>query len=170
MKGRKFRSLPLYDPIFKALGAATVTTPPSEAYSALERGVVDGLGWTEFGIEEYRFHEHAKYILQPSFYTVRANHVVNLAAWNALPKPLQDAVEAASAATDAAGEKWTRAQRDKELADMVAKGAQVITLSEADGQRLRQIADDGMWATIARTAPQSAPKLKELFHKAMAMG
>jgi TRAP-type C4-dicarboxylate transport system substrate-binding protein len=76
-KGKRFRSLPLYDAIFKAFGAATVTTPPSEAYSALERGVVDGLGWTEFGIEEYRFHEHAKFLLRPTFYTVRSNHLVN---------------------------------------------------------------------------------------------
>jgi TRAP-type C4-dicarboxylate transport system substrate-binding protein len=166
-QGKKFRSLPLYDPIFKALGGATVTTPPSEAYSALERGVVDGLGWTEFGIEEYRFYEHAKFILHPSFYTVRANHVVNLAAWNALPPALQKAVEEASAATDVWGATWTREQRDKELAAMQAKGTQIVTLSDAEGKRLRQIADDGLWATVERTAPKNAAKLKELFHKAM---
>ncbi len=169
-KGKRFRSLPLYDPVFKGLGAATVTTPPSEAYGAIERGVVDGLGWTEYGIEEYRFHEHAKYILQPTFYTVRANHVANLAAWNALPPAMQKAVEDASAATDVWGERWTREQRDKERGAMLAKGAQLVALSEDEGKRLHQIADDGMWATLGRTAPQNAPKLKDLFHKAMQMG
>jgi TRAP-type C4-dicarboxylate transport system substrate-binding protein len=169
-RGKKFRSLPLYDPIFKALGAATVSTPPGEAYNALERGVVEGLGWTEIGIEEYRFYEHAKYIVQPSFYSMRANHVVNLSAWNALPPALQKAVEEASAATDVWGEKFGAEQRAKERAAMVGKGAQDVVLPDPDAKRLRQIADEGMWQTLTRTAPQNAAKLQELFTKAAEKG
>jgi TRAP-type C4-dicarboxylate transport system substrate-binding protein len=166
-KGKRFRSLPLYDAIFKAFGAATVTTPPSEAYSALERGVVDGLGWTEFGIEEYRFHEHAKFLLRPTFYTVRANHVVNLAAFSGLPAPFQRAIEEASAATEQWGGAWTKKQRDKETADMIAKGAQTVELSPAEAKTFLAAADDGMWANLHRLAPQNADRLKQAFYKAM---
>ena len=52
---------------------------------------------------------------------------------------------------------------------MVAKGAQDVVLAEADAKKLRQIADEGMWQTITRTAPQNAPKLQELFTKAAAL-
>ena len=38
-KGKKIRSIPLYDPILQALGATPVTTSPAEAYTAMERGV-----------------------------------------------------------------------------------------------------------------------------------
>ena len=40
-KGKKIRSIPLYDPILQSLGATPVTTSPAEAYIAMERGVVD---------------------------------------------------------------------------------------------------------------------------------
>ena len=46
-KGKKIRSIPLYDPILESLGATPVTTSPAEAYAAMERGVVDGLGWPD---------------------------------------------------------------------------------------------------------------------------
>jgi TRAP-type C4-dicarboxylate transport system substrate-binding protein len=169
-KGRRFRSLPLYDAIFKAFGAATVTTPPSEAYSALERGVVDGLGWTEFGIEEYRFHEHAKFLLRPTFYTVRANHVANMGAFSALPPDFQKAVEAASLATEEWGEAWTRQQRDRETASMVAKGAQTIELPAADAKAFLAAADEGMWSNLQRLAPQNADRLRQVFTAAMQAG
>ncbi len=165
-KGKRFRSLPLYDAIFKAFGAATVTTPPSEAYSALERGVVDGLGWTEFGIEEYRFHEHAKFLLRPTFYTVRANHIVNQAAFAALPASLQKALEEASIATETWGEAWTKRQRDKETSAMLAKGAQVTELSAEEAKTFLAAADNGMWANLQRLAPQNAARLKQAFEAA----
>ena len=69
-KGKKVRSIPLYDPILQELRRATpVTTSPAEAYTALERGVVDGLGWPDIGLFDYKFHEQAKFVMAPSFYT-----------------------------------------------------------------------------------------------------
>lgn len=169
-KGKRFRSLPLYDAIFKAFGAATVTTPPTEAYSAIERGVVDGLGWTEFGIEEYRFHEHAKFLLRPTFYTVRANHLVNQAAFAALPASLQKALEEANLATEAWGEAWTKRQRDKETDSMVSKGAQTVALSDAEAKTFLAAADDGMWANLQRLAPQNVGRLQPAFEAAARAG
>ena len=59
-KGKKIRSIPLYDPILQTLGAVPVTTSPAEAYTAMERGVVDGLGWPDLGLLDFKFYEHAR--------------------------------------------------------------------------------------------------------------
>src|SRR4030043_267980 len=49
-KGQNIRTMPLYIPFLKALGANPVTTPPSEMYTSLERGVVDGLMYPRYGM------------------------------------------------------------------------------------------------------------------------
>ena len=67
-KGKKIRSIPLYDPILQSLGATPVTTSPAEAYTAMERGVVDGLGWPDIGLLDFKFHEQAKFVMLPTFY------------------------------------------------------------------------------------------------------
>jgi len=95
---------------------------------------------------------------------------VNLAAFSALPAPLQKALEEASAATEEWGEAWTKKQRDKETADMIAKGAQTIELSSAEAKTFLAAADDGLWANLQRLAPQNAERLKQAFHKAMQSG
>src|SRR4030065_897828 len=42
LKGLKIRVMPLYIPFMKALGASPVTMAPTDIYTAIERGVVDG--------------------------------------------------------------------------------------------------------------------------------
>ena len=50
LTGKKMRTTPLYTPFFKAMGATTKNISPAEVYTALERGVVDGLAWPEGGV------------------------------------------------------------------------------------------------------------------------
>jgi TRAP-type C4-dicarboxylate transport system substrate-binding protein len=76
-KNKKIRSIPLYDPILEALGAVPVTTSPAEAYTAMERGVVDGLGWPDIGLLDFKFYEQAKFIMAPTFYQLRTAHLIN---------------------------------------------------------------------------------------------
>ncbi len=59
-EGKKIRSIPLYDPILESLGAIPVTTSPAEAYTSMERGVVDGLGWPDIGLLDFKFYECLK--------------------------------------------------------------------------------------------------------------
>ena len=54
----------------------------------MERGVVDGLGWPDLGLLDFKFYEHAKYIVSPTFYTLRTTHLLN-------PEQLQEAAQGA---------------------------------------------------------------------------
>jgi len=49
LTGLKFRSLKAYDPVVKMLGGTVQMISAEEVYSALERGVVDGMGWSGVG-------------------------------------------------------------------------------------------------------------------------
>jgi len=75
-----------------ATGAVQVSLGTTEMYSALERGLVDGI---VMGTDMYKLglHELVKYIVIPPFKTANNTAIfMNLDTWNSLPKHLQDVV------------------------------------------------------------------------------
>ena len=82
--GLKIRVTPVYKDIVEALGGTAITTAPGEVYTALERGVVDGYGWPVSGIFDLGWEKVTKFRLEPAFYSVEVNVLVNLDTWKAL--------------------------------------------------------------------------------------
>jgi len=167
-KGKKIRSIPLYDPILQELGAATVTTSPSEAYTALERGVVDGLGWPDIGLFDYKFHENAKFVMAPSFYTLRTTTLMNQAAFDGLPQPLQEVLVASAAEADRRGGDWCAETSAAERAKMQGEGLEVVALPEDDGLKFVSMTEEKLWAKVNADSPTNGPRLQSLFQTASA--
>src|SRR5215467_3710981 len=82
--GLKIRVTPVYRDIVQALGGTPINTAPGEVYTALERGVVDGYGWPVSGIFDLGWDKVTKYRMEPGFYSVEVNVLVNLDAWKGL--------------------------------------------------------------------------------------
>jgi TRAP-type C4-dicarboxylate transport system substrate-binding protein len=164
-EGRKIRSIPLYDPILEALGAVPVTTSPAEAYTAMERGVVDGLGWPDIGLLDFKFYEQAKFIMAPTFYQLRTAHLINPNSFNALPEPLQNVLVEASRSADAIGAKWAKEKRDAEHAEMEKAGVEIVSLSEAESKQFVDLTEEKLWAKILDLSPENGAQLKALFDK-----
>jgi len=169
-KGKKIRTTPLYTPMLKALGAATVTIAPAEIYPALERGVVDGLAWPEMGIEERKFHEVVKYILLPTYYEVRYGTLMNRAAYEKLPLHLQKVLHEAVRETEEWGARAFREEADKEQERLRKLGMEMVQLPDAEGKRFLQIARDALWEQVMKDSPKYGPRLREVFTKAAQMG
>lgn len=165
-KGKKIRSIPLYDPILESLGAIPVTTSPAEAYSAMERGVVDGLGWPDIGLLDFKFYEQAKYIMLPTFYQLRTATLINTNSFGSLPQPLQEVLVQASESADAIGAKWAKEKRDSEHAKMKDAGVEFVSLSAAQGEEFTNLTEAKLWAKIDELAPEDATRLKPLFNAA----
>ncbi len=162
-KGRKIRSIPLYDPILEALGAVPVKTSPSEAYTSMERGVVDGLGWPDIGLLDFKFYEHAKYIVSPTFYTLRTTHLLNPNAFKRLPKELQGVLMKASRSADKIGADWAKKQRDTEHAQMGKHGVEIIKLPPSDAKKFVNLTEEKLWAKILKQSPKNGAMLKKKF-------
>ncbi len=162
-KGKKIRSIPLYDPILQALGATPVTTSPAEAYTAMERGLVDGLGWPDIGLLDFKFYEQAKYIMLPTFYQLRTATLINPNSFGNLPEPLQNVLLEASRSADAIGAKWAQEKRDSEHAEMAKAGVEFVSLSEAESAEFVALTEDKLWAKIMELAPEDGARLKPLF-------
>ena len=78
LKGLKIRSAGgTSSKMLKSLGATPVQLPASEAYSAFQRGLVDGVCFYDAGTVSYRLHEIAKYLTE-----VKLNTPANALALN----------------------------------------------------------------------------------------
>ena len=95
LKGKKMRTTPLYTPFFKAMGATTKNISPAEVYTALERGVVDGLAWPEGGVAFRGWHSFIKYKVGPGFFRSSTMVTMNKDKFNKLSKKGQAQIIAA---------------------------------------------------------------------------
>jgi TRAP-type C4-dicarboxylate transport system substrate-binding protein len=159
--GLKIRVTPVYKDVVEALGGTPITTAPGEVYTALERGVVDGYGWPVTGIFDLGWDKVTKFRMEPPFYSVEVNVLVNLDTWKGLNdaqrKVLNDAalwLEALDSEKDAA----IKAERERQA----AAGIQVLDFGPAASKAFLDRAYDVAWQSVIKRAPETGPKLRQL--------
>jgi TRAP-type C4-dicarboxylate transport system substrate-binding protein len=166
LKGFNIRVSPMYLQLVKGLGGNPVVIPPTEVYTALERKVVDGYGWPTIGIREWGWEKHTKYIVEPSFYTGPHPMVMNLKAWNGLPKKLQDVLTEAAKEAERKIVAYYKEEIKKEFALLKQAGVEVIDLPPAEKEKFLKVAYDEGWKDIIQKNPQTGPELRKLLTKA----
>jgi TRAP-type C4-dicarboxylate transport system substrate-binding protein len=162
LRGLTIRTSPVYRAFFTALGANLVNTAPGEVFTALERGVVQGYGWPAQGIFDLGWHERTRFRVDPSFYRVEVNMLVNLARWNALRAEQRDVLTQAAAWLEAGEAERSRRAIESEYARMAQAGIRVIEFSGEARERWLRTAQDAGWDEVARIAPQHAAELRRL--------
>ncbi|MEQ6247583.1 TRAP transporter substrate-binding protein [Sulfitobacter sp. HNIBRBA3233] len=101
LQGLNFRAAGLGGQVLSKLGMNAVSIPPSDIFSALQSGTLDGAEWVGPANDlAFGFQNVAKYMYTPTFVDVYGGieFGVNLAAWEALSDAQRTIVEAASEA------------------------------------------------------------------------
>jgi TRAP-type C4-dicarboxylate transport system substrate-binding protein len=159
--GLKIRVTPVYKDVVEALGGTAITTAPGEVYTALERGVVDGYGWPVTGIFDLGWEKVTKFRLEPAFYAVEVNVLVNLDTWKSLndaqKKVLNDAALWLEG-LDSENTALIAAERQKQT----STGIQAITIGDAAAKQFLDKANDVAWQSVIRRAPENGAKLRQL--------
>lgn len=99
LKNLKIRMPGLGGEVMKRLGAQVQTLPPDEILAALERGSVDAAEWVgPYEDEKLGLHKSAPYYYYPGWHEPGTTYelLVNLTAWNQLPKDYQQALRTAT--------------------------------------------------------------------------
>jgi TRAP-type transport system periplasmic protein len=128
----------------KAVGAEPVAMPMPDVYLAAKKGTIDGLVSPAETLKNYKHGEVFKYsTFFPIFYSEFMIFVMNRSAWNVLPKDLQEAFDAVSAAgVEEAGHFW---QHETELAMEYAKklpgGHEFMVLSAEETAKLKKLVE-----------------------------
>jgi TRAP-type transport system periplasmic protein len=158
--GLKIRVTPVYRDVVEAFGGTPITTAPGEVYTALERGVADGYGWPITGIFDLGWDKVTKFRMEPPFYSVEVNVLVNLDVWKGLNdaqrKLLNDAalwLEDLDREKDAA----MKAERERQA----AAGIQALDFGPAASKAFLDRAYEVAWQSVIKRAPETGPKLRQ---------
>lgn len=165
LSGRKIRGTQTYAGALSLLGASPVVLPPSEIYSALEKGVIDGSAWPTVGVREFRWTEVAKYLLRPAFGTSPYFLFVNLNAWNKLTDAQRQLLTEEGKKIEAFWDKESvRLIKDEEKA-LLSQGAQLTQLAPEPSAKLSAAFEKGLWDLAAKTDPVAVGELHEFTRK-----
>lgn len=162
LSGLTIRTTPIYQAMFQALGANLVRTAPGEVYTALERGTIDGYGWPIQGVLDLGWHEQTKYRVDPGFYRVDVNVLVNLDKWNELTDEQRAFLEKGAEWLEARNADAEAVNEDEKAAQAEA-GIEVIEFTSADREKWLQTAYDEGWAAVAAVNADAAEKLRSCF-------
>jgi TRAP-type mannitol/chloroaromatic compound transport system substrate-binding protein len=156
MKGLKFRIAGLGGSVMQKLGVVPQQIAPSDIYPALERGVIDGAEYIgPYDDEKLGFGRVAKYYYYPGFQEAGPNtdFMVNLKAWEALPKAYQGMLETACAeAYHATAAKYDVANPPA-LRRLVAQGTQLRAYPREIMQALYKASQE-LYAEIGAQNPR----------------
>ncbi|QDI77980.1 MULTISPECIES: TRAP transporter substrate-binding protein DctP [Leisingera] len=159
LTGLTIRTTPVYRAMFEKLGATLVRTAPGEVYTALERGAIDGYGWPSQGVLDLGWHEQTAYRVDPGFYQVDVNFLVNLDSWNGLSDEQRALLEKGAA--------WIEEQNAENIARNEAEakaqaeaGIKTITLDGENGKLWSETAQTEGWGEVMKTDPQLGEKLQ----------
>jgi len=162
LAGLKIRVSPVYTALVQGLGGTPVSMPPADVYSALERGVVDGFGWTYAGILDYSFNEVCKFAIDPPFYSLNSAILMNRATYDRLPPDARASLEEIARDFESAVSDYYDKYIGEEDARLRAKSVEKVVLPPSEAQKYLSAAYDGGWKDFLAKNPQDGPKLRAL--------
>lgn len=160
LRGRKIRASPIYQPLIEALGGTAVVLPPAEIYSALERGVTDGAAWPIFGPLQFKWYEVAPYLMDPNFGVVTHQIFMNKAKWDTLSQEQQSVLLAVGVDIEKSTFEEFSNRASTELAAMMAEGAQLTTLGDAQKASLTEVWRNGVWELAGKLTSSGVDELR----------
>jgi len=161
LRGMKLRSTPSPPEIavLKALGATPSPITSAEVYTAIQTHLVDGATFPVENFLQHKIYEITKYVSLTNHSWLGTSVLMNAAAWQRLPKNLQDLVA-----------RNFEAARNLSNADMEASDASSIDLCKQHGMMVnavdtqafrKAIAEAGLYTQWKTTYPTEAWALLE---------
>jgi TRAP-type C4-dicarboxylate transport system substrate-binding protein len=165
LKGRKIRCSPTTISFMKAVGATPIQMPPPDIYTAMERGVVDGYLLPPGTIRDFGLVPVSKFIVFPGIYQPCQFVLMNLDVWKGLPEHLQTLLVENTEKMAHFNIEDQVAQLKKELEGFQKDGVQFLDLPPEEGEKFKRIANDALYDTVVKKAPEETKTLLEMITK-----
>jgi len=163
LKGLKLRTAAKYDKMMKTLGMVPVTIEFGETYTALQRGAVEGFGWSTIGPRDWGWLDDTKYVIDIPFYA-RQNTLMlmNLDAWQKLPKNVQAKIMDITIKFEPEMKAYFEKAVATEKAAMEKQGVKRISLSPGDTKKYIETADNAFLEDLDKKMPGEVKILKRI--------
>lgn len=129
--------------ILKQVGGSPLKIPGGEIYLAVERGTLDGAEFSSPGIDwEMGFAEITKYWSVPAWFqpSSQVGVMVNLEAYNALPKTYQAILKRGAQAASLAGMAFWEGESGRSIERFVNAGTEIVPLPNQELKKLEELA------------------------------
>ncbi|MDA0651819.1 MAG: hypothetical protein O3C49_00905, partial [Proteobacteria bacterium] len=164
LTGYKMRATGTYRPLFRALGATTINIKSSEVITAVQRGTVDGYGFTDVSLPAIGLHTVTKYRIQPNYYQSNTVETMNLASWAGLNKAQKDLLNRIGVEFETSSVLFIEAERLREEKIIKQVGIKDINLKGAAAAKYLEIAHGEIWKEL-KTRSKYHDQLKPLLYK-----
>lgn len=163
LRGLVIRTSPSNRELLQALGARAVQIPVAEIYTALERGMVDGLAFTTIGVPDLGVGQFIRYRVEPAVLQLAVCLQANLDTWQRLDPRARALLEEEAVRYERANRTRFAALEAREHADLARAGLRTIALPPAAAAAYLELARETTWQRLAARAPESARALRPLF-------
>lgn len=161
--GLAIRTSPSNRELLDALGARAVQIPVSEIYTALERGMVDGIAFTTIGVPDLGVGRFIHYRVDPPVLQLSVCLQVNLDSWNRLAPEARALLESEAIRYEHGNRERFRELQASELKQLAADGLQGVSVAPERAAAFRDLAFETVWQRLAAREPASAARLRPLF-------
>jgi TRAP-type C4-dicarboxylate transport system substrate-binding protein len=167
LRGRIFRTSPIYEPLLAELGAEGTAVDSGEVYGALDTGVVDGVVYLVSHVVTDSLYEVLNYSMGPEFFH-KSNVVMamNLDKWNSLPPDLQEILEESQYEVEVEISERREQTNAEEWEVARSEGIEDMNWSEEESQALYDAVQTRAWERMEEVMdPEVARELRELMTK-----
>jgi len=159
IKGFKVRGNAIYNAFLtNYLGASVININASEIYTALERGTVDMMGWTQIGLMDLNWDRYIKYRILPEFFQTDLMIIVNQKKWESLSPKTRDILQRTVIAHEVSSLQELQALWKKEEAELAKRGIKTVSQSADASKKF-----------VAGARAASLARMKERMEKAGGM-
>ena len=164
LSGLKIRTSPSNREILTRLGGRAIQIPVKEIYTALQRGMVDGLAFTTIGMPDLGVHRFIHYRVDPAFLQLAICLQINLDRWHQLSGEAQSILERHAAIYERQSRHEFFAVQDRELEFLEQQGLQAAPVPDGYADAYQSLAHEVVWQRLAERQPDSAAHLKPIFY------
>ena len=161
--GLKLRTSATYRAFLNKLGATTISVPTPEVYTALERGVAQGLAWPAIDATAMGLQKVTKYVIEPGFFNAPTVTVISLETWNKLSKEQQAKLQQVADRVSEKQQQEVLDQHNAEFEGLKKAGLQIVNVPKPEAYK--SLAFGLVWAQMEKRSKAGAAKLKPLFYK-----
>jgi TRAP-type transport system periplasmic protein len=172
LKGRKLRTNAAFEGIVRGLGGSPVGLPPSDVYSAMEKGVIDGTAAPQHAAADYRFYEVGKFMTRPGYGHTTLILMANAAAFDALPEKVRKLLQEEAIRMETYGTEEMIAITAKQNETMEQKGVKVVQFPPEVAAKLPQLFAEGTLAVAKKSDGKAVDEMVEFARQkgALAVG
>ena len=164
LTGYKMRATGTYRPLIRALGGTTINVKTSEVITAVQRGTVDGFGFTDVSLPQEGLDKVTKYRVQPNFYQTNTVETLNLNTWKSLTQAQKDLLNRVTLEYEVTSVQFIEAERLREEAIIKKEGIKDVVMKPEAAAKYLRTAHEEAWKELDKRSTYGK-QLRPLMYK-----